>query len=202
MPNWGTRSRGAGWFDAARVDSCSSECKGNLINAAAAILIWSPCLDLVPGLRECMTQKWNSITIYCSGKGCVGNVDGAYIPGFNGDCVRCIYICRCDGGTAWCRTKDILLHELVHACGGNELDSEIMEQLCSLCDPTNPTSGDYKEFCAETGMVWDGSVMKRFLIGRFFIVDPATGRVFVKAGYGDPSTRRPVLTSPYFITPC
>jgi len=67
------------------------------------------------------------------------------------------------------RFEAIVFHEIIHACGGTELDSEGFQNHCYRnSGATAPTSDDFPKFCDEGGrwLNWDGS----------------TGRVTTKAG--------------------
>ncbi|MGD8446232.1 MAG: hypothetical protein PVH37_20890 [Desulfobacterales bacterium] len=58
------------------------------------------------------------------------------------------------------RFEAIVFHELVHACGGTELDSEAFENHCYRgAGATVPTSGDFPKFRDDGGrwVNWNGS---------------------------------------------
>lgn len=63
-------------------------------------------------------------------------------------------------GSTQCRFDAIVFHEIVHSCGGTELDSEAFENHCfRLCGATAPTSDDFPKFRDDGGrwVNWDGS---------------------------------------------
>jgi hypothetical protein len=63
-------------------------------------------------------------------------------------------------GTTQCRFDAIVFHEIVHACGGTELDSEAFENHCyRSCGATAPTSDDFPKFRNDGGrwVNWNGS---------------------------------------------
>ncbi len=63
-------------------------------------------------------------------------------------------------GSTQCRFEAIVFHEIVHSCGGTELDSEALENHCYRgCGATPPTSDDFPKFRDDGGRFvnWNGS---------------------------------------------
>ena len=63
-------------------------------------------------------------------------------------------------GSTQARMDAIIFHEIVHACGGTELDSEAFENHCYRgAGATSPTSDDFPKFRDEGGrwVNWNGS---------------------------------------------
>lgn len=63
-------------------------------------------------------------------------------------------------GSTQCRFDAIVFHEIVHSCGGTELDSEALENHCFRgCGATAPTSDDFPKFRDDGGRFvnWNGS---------------------------------------------
>lgn len=63
-------------------------------------------------------------------------------------------------GSTQCRFDAIVFHEIVHSCGGTELDSEAFENHCYRgCGATTPTSDDFPKFRNDGGrwVNWNGT---------------------------------------------
>lgn len=59
-----------------------------------------------------------------------------------------------------CRFEAIVFHEIIHSCGGTELDSEAFENHCYRgCGATAPTSDDFPKFRDDGGrwVNWNGA---------------------------------------------
>jgi hypothetical protein len=63
-------------------------------------------------------------------------------------------------GSSSARFEAVVFHEMVHACGGTELDSEAFENHCYRgAGATAPTSGDFPKFRDDGGrwVNWNGA---------------------------------------------
>jgi hypothetical protein len=132
-------------------------------------------------LRASIIDRWATIRIKCgAGTAECSGLDGAW----NG---RRLLICN----TEQRRVGPILLHELVHACNGSELDAEAVENACYLnAGATLPTSGDYPKFCREDVLGNERNVR----VSEYVIWDSDTGQIWVRARADDGSpTRGPLL---------
>jgi hypothetical protein len=115
-------------------------------------------------LRQRLVQKWSTVAIECAmgAPQCAG-LDGEWNHG------RAL-ICTISED----RIGAVLLHELVHSCGGSELDAESVERFCyDGYGATPPTPDDFDLFCAEPLLNGDKSVH----VARIVIWDSAKGEV-------------------------
>lgn len=178
MPEWTTHTEGGSWRGGGTtVRDCSASMQRNIVDAFNDFIDDS-CLDCFPGLRSKLENKWDSIEIDCTDSDCsrlAGRRSGNKIL----ICVR-----------SRPRIDAVLLHELVHAVGGDELDSEAVEHACfDGSGATLPTSSDWDKFRSETGKL-DGNEIER--VGEFVIWNSDTGEVWGKEtegggwGGGDP----------------
>lgn len=63
-------------------------------------------------------------------------------------------------GSTFSRFEAIVFHEIIHACGGTELDSEALENHCYRgAGASPPTAGDFPKFRDDGGnfVNWNGS---------------------------------------------
>ncbi|MFQ5628959.1 MAG: hypothetical protein ACE5I1_09380 [bacterium] len=102
-------------------------------------------------LKNCIKQAHNNIVWKCGslGDSIVGQTSGNEIT-----------LTPTAFGSTQCRFDAIVFHEIIHACGGTELDSEAFENHCyRLCGATSPTSDDFPKFRDDGGrwVNWDGS---------------------------------------------
>lgn len=75
----------------------------------------------------------------------------------------------------------VLLHELVHAAGGQELDSEAVENHIYKTQDSDPTPDDFPKFLKENPCGYmDGKAM--LLVSRFVIWDPKSGKLWFQVG--------------------
>lgn len=73
------------------------------------------------------------------------------------------------------RVNAVLFHELVHACGGDEMDAEGLECHCFKDgEATPPSSSDYRRF---------RSLPEKngYHLGHYLMWNPVTGQVYVRA---------------------
>jgi hypothetical protein len=128
------------------------------------------CLDCFQGLRACLRRKWAEIEIDCTDDAC-SKLDGRRSG-------NKILICN----TSASRVGPVLLHELTHACGGSELDSEAVEHACFVGNgATLPSGDDWDKFRSETSEL-DGNPLER--VGEYVIWNSDTGEVWAKAQEG------------------
>ncbi|MCC8358382.1 hypothetical protein [Salinimicrobium sediminilitoris] len=175
MPRWTKSTVGGGWDGGGtEVENCNLTQRNRITNAFNNF-ISSSCLDCFPGLRACLREKWEEVEIDC---------DCSDLSGLDG---------RRRGNKIWLcvtninRIGALLLHELVHVCGGTELDSEAVEHACFNGNgATLPTSGDWPKFISETDAFQDNENER---VGKFVIWNRTDGRVWGKTteggGWGD-----------------
>jgi hypothetical protein len=175
MPTWTTHREGGSWSGGGtQVRDCSSTQQTRITNAYNNF-ISDNCLDCFPGLEDCIRGKWASIEIDCTDPDCSG-LDGRQSG-------NKILICN----TSTTRVGPVLLHELVHACGGTELDSEAVEHHCFNGNgATLPTSGDWDKFKSETSS-YHGNDNER--VGKYVIWNSDTGEVWGKKSDGTKGNR-------------
>jgi hypothetical protein len=170
MPTWTTHTEGGDWTGGGtQVRDCTADQQTRIINAFNAF-INAPCLNCFPGLRDCLNQKWNEIEIDCTDPDCSG------LDGRNSG--NKILMCN----TSASRVGPVLLHEMVHACGGTELDSEAVEHACfNGSGATLPFGDDWDKFKSETSE-FNGNSSERK--GKWVIWNMETGEVWgiVKEG--------------------
>jgi hypothetical protein len=170
MPIWTTHTEGGGWLDGGKVVRDCSDAQQTAITDAFNGFIDDDCIDCFPGLRGCLRDKWNTIEIDCTDPDCSG-LDGRQSG-------NKILICN----TSPSRVGPVLLHELVHACGGTELDSEAVEHGCfNGSGATLPFGDDWDKFRSETSAL-DGNEIER--VGKYVIWNSDTGEVWAREEEG------------------
>lgn len=146
---------------------CSAEQKKRLIKAYESFIAYEVMTKHFVDLRKSIIRKWDSITIKC-GEGnseCRG-LDGAWNS-------QRLLICN----TSTRRIGPILSHELIHACKGSELDSEVVENACFFnSGATPPTAGDFPKFCSQGTLGEERNVR----ISKYTIWDSYSGKVWVR----------------------
>jgi len=170
MPKWTTHTEGGSWYGGGHdVRDCSTAQQNAITNAYNAFINRS-CLNCFPDLKSCLEAKWQNIEIDCTDPDC-GSLDGRQSG-------NKILICN----TSATRVGPVLLHELVHACGGTELDSEAAEHACfDGSGATLPFGDDWDKFKSETSAL-DGDEKER--VGKYVIWNSDTGEVWGKATEG------------------
>lgn len=152
----------------------------NLITTGFDGFINHPGLNDFPGLRALLLRKWDEIEIDCTDPMCNGLI------GFQSG--NKITVCT--------RSQTIVaanvLHELVHAVGGTELDSEAVEHRVfngnGATAPTGPETdvqSDWYKFRNETS-AFGGNAVER--LGTFVIWNSDQGRVWGKTAGGGRGT--------------
>ncbi len=134
-----------------------------------------PCVDDFPGLEACLRAKWATIEIDCPDSGCDG------LDGFQSG--NKISMCVTSGN----RLGPVLLHELVHACGGTELDSEAVEWKCFAGNGATAPYKDWDKFKDETSSFGGDENVR---VGKYVIWDSETGEVWAKDAEGGKGDRQ------------
>ena len=176
MPRWTTHFEGGGWLGGGTEVRDCTQAQQDAITGAFDRFIDRACLDCFPGLRDCLRRKWNEVEIDCTDPDCA-DLDGRLTGNL-------LLMCN----TSANRVGPVLLHELTHACGGTELDSEAVEHACFVGngatlpngDENSPKS-DWFKFKSETSPL-DGNEKER--VGNFVIWNSDTGEVWAKAQEG------------------
>ncbi|MET0464871.1 MAG: hypothetical protein ABW007_17035 [Chitinophagaceae bacterium] len=170
MATWTTHTEGGRWSGGGTdVPDCSLAQREAIINAFNNFSSRS-CLDCFGGLSGQLNEKWREIEIDCTDSEC-DTLDGRN-SGNN------ILICN----TSSSRVGPVLLHEMVHACGGTEMDSEAVEHACfNGSGATAPFGDDWDKFRSETDEL-EGNEIER--VGKFMIWNSDTGEVWEKVVEG------------------
>ena len=148
------------------------------------IILRSPNLTCFPGLTNALNRAWQNGTFLCNSNKCQNT------PGRHGlvDRQGRIHICSIPLQSIQ-RLTAVLIHELVHATGGSELDSEAIEW--AFYQPgfgaTAPTNADFVKFVNASQPT--GSHFRK---GRWVYWNPLKGGIYgIKADgtIGDRSFR-------------
>jgi hypothetical protein len=187
-----THTEGGSWTGGGtEVPNCNLN-ERNAITSAFRFLSSNgiPCVDGIGGLGNlagCLRGKTlESVEIDCRGSNCDGNFGTA--PR-NGNSINlCGPALPPDGVQA--DTDVTVFHELIHSCGGMELDSWSLENHCYVGRGTfDPASSVVNGFLDETSDVGDG-----LRAATFVVWEPATGRVFVKVETGGSWNSSPTIS--------
>jgi hypothetical protein len=132
----------------------------------------------IGALDSCLASRGNEATIAldCRGAGCGGVFGFSHVNGND--------ITFCDDAlppNGLQQDTDVtMFHELVHCCGGVEVDAWSLENHCYARHGTiTPSSAVVAGFRGETSDVGGG-----LRAGTFVVWEPATGKVFVKVTSG------------------
>lgn len=174
MPVFKTHTEGGSWNGGGtNVPNCSLAMR-NAILTAFNNFIGSPALNPFPGLRAALTARFNTIEIDCGGSDCSG------LEGFSSG--NTINICT----TNALRIPPVLLHEMVHAVEGTELDSEAIEHALFVGNgATLPTADDIPKFVSETSALGGDEQVRR---GRWVVYRAQTGQIFGRNASGGQGT--------------
>ncbi|MCW3073480.1 MAG: hypothetical protein JWP69_549 [Flaviaesturariibacter sp.] len=171
-------------------DKCTKTQIDQLTSAFNA-LIDRPALTQFDNLRESIRDRWNTRKFVCgAGTGECSGLDGAQNS-------ERILICTFDTR----RLAAVLLHELVHDCGGSELDSEAIEYTCYVGNGSQPPNGDdWYKFCKHT-KEFEGN--KHIRVAKFVIWNSTTGDVWVRNNNGGKPEKGTLIIdkSRFFIVP-
>jgi hypothetical protein len=148
------------------------------LQVVAAKLATGVCgLQGLESLRSCLLDRLSGrwpLAIHCSDCG------GLPADGFTPKGQSMVGICRgtFEGGQD--RVNAVLFHELIHTCGGEEMDGEGLECHCFAGQgATMPGRSDFTLF--EKRQSANG-----YYAGRYLLWHPATGQVYVSNGPGVP----------------
>lgn len=203
-----THTEGGSWTGGGtEVFNCNLT-ERNAIEAAFNFMVASgiPCLNRTGGLTSlanCLSGKTvSSVEIDCRGSSCRSGVFGTAPRGGSS-------INMCDLGlppTGVAADTDVtVFHELIHSCGGGELDSWSLENHCYRGHGTiNPGPTTVAGFIGQTADLGGG-----LRAGEYVVWEPGTGRVFVKVSTGGSWTSSPTISRgaelnvnrPSYITP-
>ncbi|NUO53839.1 MAG: hypothetical protein HOV80_33765 [Polyangiaceae bacterium] len=139
-------------------------------------------------LRNALNNKTvETVEIDCRGPSCNANVFGTAPRG--GSSINMCALGLPPGGTQ-ADTDVTLFHELIHSCGGNEIDSWAFENHFYVGHGTiNPGSDTVDGFRGQTSDVGGGLRASEFVVW-----EPTTGRVFVKVETGGSWNSGPTIT--------
>ncbi len=138
-------------------------------------------------LSGCLTGKTvSSVEIDCRGSGCDGVFGRAPL---GGNSINMCDLALPPTGTQ-VDTDVTLFHELIHSCGGLEIDSWAMENHLYVGHGTFvPAAATIDAFCSETSDIGGG-----LRAGTFVVWESATGRVFVKVESGGSWNSGPTIS--------
>lgn len=157
MATFTTHTEGGSWHGGGgtEVPNCTTSRRTLIRNALTAIqpILDSWGLECLNGLRNQLQDFLNcSLEIDCEGCDIVGKAGRG-----SGKITMCNSFL--DGATQ-ARVNAAVFHEMVHAAGGTELDSEALENhFFNGAGATTPTSGDWPKFHDDGGeyVIWDES---------------------------------------------
>ncbi|MHA1916329.1 MAG: hypothetical protein ACW986_17685 [Promethearchaeota archaeon] len=161
MPNW-RRDANTGEL------GCNDEERNILINGFNDFITFS-CLNCFTGLREKLQSAWRNVELNCCED--VG-FEGLENDGY-------ILICIFDDPR---RIEPVLLHEMVHAVEGIELDAEAIEYHCFLGNGAKAPKGDDWDMFKQESTNYDNN--DKEFEGRFVIWNSDTGQVWGKTADG------------------
>ena len=127
--------------------------------------------DLPADLRDNLGKKLQTIPINCYTKedaDCKRGIQGRVLNSQ-------IYLCP--GAN-----EATLLHELVHVVGGEELDSEAIENHLYPGKGTDPTYDDFQKFVDQDKPCKYMEDKRILFASKFVIWDPKNGKIWVQAG--------------------
>jgi hypothetical protein len=127
-----------------------------------------------------------SVEIDCRGPGCNGSFGRAPLGG------NSINLCAPALPPSVQANADVtVFHEIIHSCGGVELDSWSLENRFYVGRGTfTPAGSVISGFCGETSAIGGG-----LRAGTFVVWDPATGRVSVKVLSGGSWNTGPTVSA-------
>jgi len=171
MPEWEKHREGGSWPEGTLVPDCNSTQRKNIVNAYNNF-IKNSCLNCISGIQGKLKDKWDEVTIDCTDPDC------SDLDGLNSG--NDILICD----TSANRVGSVLLHEMVHAIDGEELDSEAVEFACfngNGATMENPSGEDWDKFFSKTKKLnnyrWER-------VGEYVIWNSNTGEVWAKKKEG------------------
>lgn len=108
-------------------------------------------LNGLQGLKDCLRNAFDTVVWNCASLG------GSIVAQSSGNEIT---LTPSAFGSSVARFEAIVFHEIVHHCGGTELDSEALENHCYRFNgATAPTSDDFPKFRDDGGnfVTWNGS---------------------------------------------
>jgi hypothetical protein len=179
MATWKKRKTGGSWPDEEYAPICTPAQQKQIINAYDNF-ISSNCLDNFPGIKDKLREKWDEIEISCDDDYCSSGSSGSWpnettVSGSPAGHTSGNSIIICPGrfGSAG-NLGATLLHEMVHAIGGKELDCEAVEWNCFFGNGAG-IYDDWDKFKSETS-AFNGNEIER--IGEWAIWNSNTGEVW------------------------
>ncbi len=178
MARTATHTEGGSWLGGGTlVDNCDANQRQMIANALNDIrnTINGGCIpNEAAQLRQRLQDMLScSLLIDCNPPGCEGLDGRTPVRGeFR------VIVCAGGFGAGQNRANAVLLHEMVHAAGGTELDAEAFENNCyGGRGATSPTADDFPKFRSDGGTwtIWDestGQVFTKRREGGSWIGDP------------------------------
>ncbi len=198
MPIYGTRVEEVPsplWFrhDKVKFITCRPSARTAIDKACDKISRFAiPDLRMLGGqavvLADCLTSKLPTVTVYC--EACDPQV-GGHAP-LGGDHITICYWDLPPALQEW--TDATVLHELIHSCGGNDLDAYVLVAYLYWSMGAFPPSTQY-EFDA---MCNDRDRWASLPVGKFVAWVPWTGSVYIRLRLPDGTwtlIQRPILIS-------
>ncbi len=132
---------------------CSDSQIGMIFTALDAInaRVDGCTLTGLAGLKDCIRNAFDTVVWTC------GNLGDSIVAQSSGNEIT---LTPSAFGSTAARFEAIVFHEIVHHCGGTELDSEALENHCYRgAGATPPTSDDFPKFRDDGGnfVTWNGS---------------------------------------------
>jgi hypothetical protein len=185
-----THTEGGSWNSPGReVNNCNSD-ERDAIRAAFRFLRsdGQPCVDDIGGLdnlANCLEGKTvDSVEIDCLGSSC--DVFGT--APLNGNSINMCPSSLPPNLQVDCDVT--VFHELIHSCGGLEIDAWSLENHCYDGHGTfDPSEDTVDGFLSETSNVGDG-----LRAGTFVVWERDTGKVFVKVESGGGWNSSPTIS--------
>jgi hypothetical protein len=135
------------------VATCNSTQTGQIFTALNNIQAKVDSCDLsgLTSLKNCVSNAFANVVWKCGtlGDSIVGQTSGNEIT-----------LTPTAFGSSAARFEAIVFHEIIHACGGTELDAEAFENHCySGAGATAPTASDFPKFRDDGGnfVNWNGA---------------------------------------------
>jgi hypothetical protein len=191
---WVTHTEGGSWTGGGtEVSNCNTDDRGAI--TAAFDFMQASSRPAVAGmggelstLANCLAGKTvDTVQIDCRGGSCAENVLGT--APLNGNSIN-----LCDAAlppTVQADTDVTVFHEVIHSCGGMEVDSWALENRFYVGRGTSlPFPSTVAGFCGETTPIGGG-----LRAGTFVVWNPSNGQVFVKVLSGGSWNTGPTVTA-------
>jgi hypothetical protein len=152
-----------------RFKGCSELARVRLMRAYQLIMKCEWLETSFPTLKSSIIQKWPDLLVECA----LGASKCAGLCGQWDSKHKVLIMCTISEKY----TGAVVMHELVHACGGSELDAETIERICFDGNgATPPMSVDFAAFCKEPNL----SGQPTTHVGHFVVWDAASGETWVR----------------------